>query len=169
MFEESPIGTWTIEVQNDGRSVVELKSWTLLLHGIADAPSPNIPSPKPSPPPPRPVAPSPSVPKKGKSGKKVVPAESVDVVSSLAHTDIDSANLAVSSLTVENCDVEVNAGWCDSCDHGYLQLNGRCVASCPSEGFFEGKSGRHEACIPCYYACKTCSGPNDYQVHDSPI
>ena len=43
-------------------------------------------------------------------------------------------------------------------------LNGRCVAECPQESFYRGKSGRHEACIPCYYTCKTCSGSNDYEV-----
>ena len=51
-----------------------------------------------------------------------------------------------------------------SLQHGFLMLNGRCVAECPQESFYRGKSGRHEACIPCYYTCKTCSGYNDYEV-----
>ena len=50
------------------------------------------------------------------------------------------------------------------CQHGFLMLNGRCVAECPAERYYRGKSGRHEACIPCYYTCRTCSGSNDYQV-----
>jgi subtilisin-like proprotein convertase family protein len=29
MWEESPIGTWTLEVLNDGRSIVELKEWSI--------------------------------------------------------------------------------------------------------------------------------------------
>ena len=48
--------------------------------------------------------------------------------------------------------------------HGFLMLNGRCVAECPAERYYRGKSGRHEACIPCYYTCRTCSGSNDYEV-----
>ena len=41
MWEESPIGTWTLEVQNDGRSVVELKSWSLAFLGTETHPQPN--------------------------------------------------------------------------------------------------------------------------------
>ena len=48
-------------------------------------------------------------------------------------------------------------------------LNGRCVAECPQESFYRGKSGRHEACIPCYYTCKTCSGSNDYEVRHNAV
>ena len=33
MWEESPIGTWTLEVINDGRSLVELKQWSLVFLG----------------------------------------------------------------------------------------------------------------------------------------
>ena len=36
MWGESPTGTWTLEVQNDGRSIVELKHWSLVLHGTKE-------------------------------------------------------------------------------------------------------------------------------------
>ena len=62
------MGTWTLEVQNDGRSVVELKKWSLSLHGIKEQPTAQVPTPGPSAPPP----PQPQKPKKTKpSGKKV--------------------------------------------------------------------------------------------------
>lgn len=40
MWEESPIGVWTLEILNDGRSVVELKDWRLVLWGTEFAPQP---------------------------------------------------------------------------------------------------------------------------------
>lgn len=40
MWEESPIGTWILEVVNDGRSVVELKNWRLVLWGTELPPNP---------------------------------------------------------------------------------------------------------------------------------
>lgn len=43
MWEESPIGKWTLEVQNDGRSIVELKAWSLAFLGTTEAPQPNLP------------------------------------------------------------------------------------------------------------------------------
>ena len=27
-----------------------------------------------------------------------------------------------------------------------------------------GQANRHDTCVPCYYSCETCSGPNDYEV-----
>jgi hypothetical protein len=42
MWEESPIGTWTLEVLNDGRSIVELKEWSIAFLGTATPPQPNV-------------------------------------------------------------------------------------------------------------------------------
>ena len=66
MWEESPIGTWTLEVTNDGRSIVELKEWSIAFLGTETAPQPmlvdkvDIPAkvttlPPPPPPPPKQV------------------------------------------------------------------------------------------------------------------
>ena len=42
MWEESPIGTWTLEVINDGRSLVELKAWHLVFLGTNEHPQPSL-------------------------------------------------------------------------------------------------------------------------------
>ena len=57
-----------MEVQNDGRSVIELKKWSLSLHGITEQPVSEVPTPKPG----ASAPPPPEKPKKKKpSGKKV--------------------------------------------------------------------------------------------------
>ena len=42
MWEESPIGLWTLEVLNDGRSIVELKEWSIAFLGTETPPQPII-------------------------------------------------------------------------------------------------------------------------------
>lgn len=52
MWEESPIGVWTLEVFNDGRSIVELKDWKLVFWGTETPPQPGAEVKPPLPPPP---------------------------------------------------------------------------------------------------------------------
>lgn len=40
MWEESPVGVWTLEVFNDGRAIVELKDWKLVFWGTETPPQP---------------------------------------------------------------------------------------------------------------------------------
>ena len=42
MWEESPIGDWTLEVINDGRTMVELKHWSISFFGTKDHPQPKL-------------------------------------------------------------------------------------------------------------------------------
>ena len=44
MWEESPIGTWTLEVINEGRRPIELKDWKLVFLGTETHPQPSIQS-----------------------------------------------------------------------------------------------------------------------------
>ena len=56
--------------------------------------------------------------------------------------------------------------WCDRCKHGFVRLDsGLCSDICPPEGYFliPAANGGQSQCGRCYYACKTCSGPNDYE------
>ena len=69
-WDENPVGTWTLEVQNDGRSVVELKKWSLSLHGITEQPKVEAPTPGPTAAPPPPPPPK-KAEKTKPSGKKV--------------------------------------------------------------------------------------------------
>merc|ERR1712226_1577829 len=52
-----------------------------------------------------------------------------------------------------------------TCVKGFVLQNGRCIDSCPAVGFYKEDGGRGDGdkCVPCYYSCKTCNGPNDYQ------
>ena len=65
---------------------------------------------------------------------------------------------------LEYCAKQRSDDWCDKCEQGRAQHFGRCVAHCPEEGYFLGRANRADACRKCYYSCKTCSGPNDYEV-----
>ena len=40
MWEESPVGDWTLEVVNDGRQRVDLKDWSISFYGTKDDPQP---------------------------------------------------------------------------------------------------------------------------------
>ncbi len=42
MWGESPVGKWTLEIQNDGRSIAELKHWGLVFLGTSEQPNPNL-------------------------------------------------------------------------------------------------------------------------------
>ena len=176
MWEESPIGTWTLEVWNDGRSIVELKEWSIAFLGTETAPQPDIIQDKidvptkvttPTPPPPPPI--EVSVPAGGVS-VPVVPPVVVDynVAPKIPEQNIgdvtSSSSAAEKSNPMENCLEQSEPDWCAACVKPFVQLNGRCEESCPKEGYYKGLSNRHEICVPCYYSCETCSGPNDYEV-----
>lgn len=45
------------------------------------------------------------------------------------------------------------------CSDGLFLHSGDCLNNCPAGTFLS--LSRH--CVPCYYMCKTCFGPNDYQ------
>jgi hypothetical protein len=99
MWEESPVGVWTLEVFNDGRAIVELKDWKLVFWGTETPPQPGTevkypptvgaevqpPTPAISPnpqqvppiqPPPQPAGPPVNIDR----GMPAVPPESVDLV-----------------------------------------------------------------------------------------
>ena len=42
MWGESPVGKWTLEIQNDGRSIAELKHWDLVFLGTSEKPNPSL-------------------------------------------------------------------------------------------------------------------------------
>ena len=42
MWGEAPEGKWILEVQNEGRSIVQLKHWGLVLHGTPEQPNPTL-------------------------------------------------------------------------------------------------------------------------------
>jgi len=149
---EQPAGTWELEIQNDGRYQVTLSSWSMTFHGTETNPDASQPVPSPSPAPPSP----PPQPKKAPVPVSLpTPAPAVPRAPSPA--PFKAAN------TLPNC-AEVGAEhWCNSCVPPFLLLSGRCVQTCPPEGYYEGQSNSSTACLACYYSCRTCTGPNDYQ------
>jgi len=62
-----------------------------------------------------------------------------------------------------HCETQSSPDWCAQCEHPTVLHLGRCVEHCPEVGYFQGESNGTSACLTCYYSCKTCSGPNDYQ------
>jgi len=160
---EKPGGTWELEIQNDGRYQVDLQAWSMTFYGTVDnpdktmsPPQPSIPEqpkvqlpvnyPSPSPPtpsPPKQIAPTPSP-----------PAPSPPPV----HPQPVPYNQAL-----DNCIAQATPGWCSKCDTSYSVHLGRCVKQCPDVGYFEGEANNTATCLTCYYSCKTCTGPNDYE------
>lgn len=176
MWEESPIGEWTLEVVNDGRTVVELKSWSMAFFGTKEHPQPNLKSVNPAAsnvplPPPHEI---------DLNQVNSDPQQQVADVTKLhggkTITDNNPPDTEKSGPVVNNPDAgfhldhcldSTSPEWCSVCEAGYLLLNGRCVNSCPAEGYYTGQEHHQETCIQCYYSCKTCQGPNDYQVRGS--
>lgn len=164
MWGESPTGEWTLEVHNDGRSVVELKEWTLSFLGTPIPPQPDDPPP-PGSAPSAPAAPSQAPKVKDKSSKKELDSPIVPGVELPEQPSLPVGTAAGAKKALAFCAEQSSPDWCDACVVGFKQHNGRCVEECPSTGYYLGQEKRAEACIPCYYSCETCSGPNDYQVH----
>ena len=158
MWEESPIGDWTLEVLNDGRAVVELKQWSLAFFGTKDHPQPNIRS-----------APRPA-PKESEQEQELNQVPDVPIQKTADVTNMHNINAKPlednneGSFNLEHCLDATDPNWCSVCESGFLLLNGRCLDTCPAEGYYQGTENHQESCLQCYYSCKTCNGPNDYQV-----
>ncbi len=170
MWEENPVGDWTLEILNDGRIVAELKTWSISFSGTKESPQPGLPATGALPTPPE-----------AKVGKEVdlnqapkVPEQGAADVSQLHHAGKNIAENPAESVPIQpqipdnyhadHCLDSTRPEWCMVCEAGFVLLNGRCVESCPSEGYYVGKESAQDSCIQCYYSCKTCHGPNDYQV-----
>ena len=176
MWEESPVGDWTLEVINDGRVSVELKNWSVAFYGTKTHPQP---------------------------GSKSGSGSSLPISPGVASNEIDTIDIAEPielnqvpkvpeqqiadvtklhrgkplkeeertlipeqvSVHMPHCTDPVgNPDRCTSCESGFLLLDGHCVESCPAQGFYVGQENHQESCIQCYYTCNSCNGPNDYQV-----
>eukprot|EP00093_Oithona_nana_P005555 05555.XXX_231746_225773_1 [CDS] Oithona nana genome sequencing. len=156
MWEESPIGDWTLEVINDGRSIVELKKWSLAFFGTKDHPQPNIrevPRQQPN---------EPSEKDLDLNQVPDVPIQKTADVTNM-HSKPLKQSESVEEVFLEHCLDARDPKWCSICESGFLMLNGRCLESCPAEGYYQGTENHQDSCLQCYYSCKTCNGPNDYQ------
>ena len=175
MWEESPIGDWTLEVINDGRQRVDLKDWSISFYGTKDHPQPesltenlNSAVPKVN------VNPDNTAPintKMSEEDLNQVPNEPVQNSADVSkphhgakNLDLEQKSPINQELHLEHCSEASDVNWCTKCESGYLFLNGRCVEGCPNEGYYVGQENDQNACIQCYYTCKTCTGPNDYEV-----
>ena len=182
MWEESPIGDWTLEVVNDGRTSVELKNWSVAFYGTKNHPQKDLKSGLPesiesslkgSPASVEPIELNqvPKVPEqqtadvtKLHQGKQLKGLDSEEII--IPGLSDPSASGIPAALNLTHCsDSEIHPDLgCSSCESGFLLLGGHCVESCPAEGFYMGQENHQDSCIQCYYTCKSCDGPNDYQV-----
>lgn len=162
MWEESPVGVWTLEVVNDGKSVVELKDWRLSFLGTE--PPPQEAAGQPTKGSPNPVAPnlnqSPAGTAATDQGKESI------MDNSTKSYGVDGSLPSNESVDIPNCAEQTTPEWCDKCNGNYIKVGGRCMVSCPEEGFYLGTENHEKVCFPCYYSCATCSGPNDYEVRE---
>ena len=181
MWEESPIGTWYLQVINDGLSYVRLEDWSLSLLGTdshpqaaaataaaaaaapAAVPKQAVAAVKPAvnnnPPPPAQITPSlPTAPVGQPANNLPPPPAAVNPASG-------NQNLNTAAAALQNCAESDGGPYCSKCLDGFVLLGGKCVDSCPPEGYYQGVVRKSQpSCIKCYYSCKTCNGPNDYQV-----
>ena len=191
MWEESPVGDWTLEIKNDGRQRVDLTKWSISFYGTKEHPQPGgAPNEEPR-------TNNNNNPIVNNSPADIAPAEvdlnqvpedpvqqtaDVSPPSRPHHIDANNdlkepepavnpqkflenmKNKLKNNPRLENCQDAANSEWCSVCKSGFKSIDGRCVESCPSEGYYTGQENNQDACIQCYYTCKTCDGPNDYQV-----
>ena len=172
MWEESPIGTWTLEVINDGRSIVELKDWRLVFLGTETHPQPSLVNVNN-----QATAQQPSNLHPGQSPQHVlntnvnqidpnsviphnVPLQPTADVTKSKEANPDTQQLKQEpKITMQNCIHEsTNKQKCLKCHPSFILFDGKCVHDCP-ERYYRGE----KSCFKCYYSCKTCTGPNDYQ------
>jgi len=160
---ENPLGTWKLEVQNDGRYQVELHAWSLTFHGTSTDPSPPPPPTQPPAPPPtpRPAVPQPVQQPEPEPKHRIVSKPQAPEISPEPMQNPLPNQVVPNSI--ENCLVQRTENWCSSCRPGYLVLSGRCVTACPPEGYYQGMANLSAHCFQCYYTCRTCRGSNDYQ------
>jgi len=172
---ENPMGSWQLEIQNDGRYQVELHAWSLTFHGTKTDPQPS-----PVTAPPLPAKPVATNPHHVTNADPIEEPEYKKKIDSEAQTYVQPAVPAVPAVTgpqmlseplsqggqvstIQNCRSQSGAAWCSSCESGFLVLAGKCVTSCPPQGYYQGLNNMSGHCLQCYYTCQTCTGPNDYQ------
>ena len=162
MWEESPVGDWTLEVVNDGRQRVDLKDWSISFYGTKDDPQPGsneVPK--------VPIAPVVPIEVDLNQVPKAPEQTAADVskpIQNFVSKPLNEPQTSPELVKLEHCMDATNPNWCSVCETGYVLFNGRCVDTCPADGYYVGKDNHQDSCIQCYYSCKTCDGPNDYQV-----
>jgi len=177
MWEESPYGTWYLQVINDGLSYVRLEDFSLSIIGTevhpqtglksSNSKEPSKPAEKPVQPapaavnnPPTPASPTPAP----AAGPAVQPGMKSPVQPIAPGSEPQANNLNQVNHPEGPCAESDDGAWCSKCRDGFVLLEGSCVDKCPKQGYYQGVLGKSKkACIKCYYSCQTCDGPNDYQ------
>jgi len=184
------VGTWQVDIQNDGRYQVELHKWSITFHGTTTDPNPPITTPEPATekpaPPAKPAVPAPAKPAVPAPAKTAVPAPAkpqpaaaaapVQPKPTLQPAPVPEVknNVQVESLgqpmwqtqgptNIDNCLVQGTANQCMTCKPGFLVLSGKCVTSCPPQGYYQVVSDLSAHCVQCYYSCATCTGNAENQ------
>ncbi|XP_057655590.1 furin-like protease 1 isoform X2 [Diorhabda carinulata] len=157
---ESPIGSWQLEIHNDGRMLGKVHYWQLTLYGTETAPlADNIPS---------------------KEGSNTIPNKVNEEV--LFNTIYDSASnwesgaenrkdvLEVEEKETSGCS-KSKGNLCLDCFQNFILYKGFCIKLCPRK-FYNNllemdtpeqiKSLlKNQTCSPCHYTCLSCKGSLD--------
>merc|ERR1712150_128397 len=128
MWEESPIGTWTLEIINDGKSLVELKHWSLVFLGTETHPQPALQNSPRSNTLQMPLKPA------SKQNTNSLPETNINQVKpdsalkkdpSQPAADVTNMNVAkaASKITLENCiEQPVDSVECKKCHQSFMLL-----------------------------------------------
>ncbi|XP_066152911.1 furin-like protease 1 isoform X1 [Euwallacea fornicatus] len=159
---ESPLGTWKLEIHNDGRLMAHIKLWDLTLYGTATPPAYDS--------------------KQTEGGISIS-----EVYKDVLDNSIDNspnwkggAENRKDTLEVEETEKSTssscrsgNGNFCLECNPDYFMHNWKCIRSCPP-GFYDSRNDLNRnsedsnlpsnaKCLPCHYSCMKCRGSMDYQ------
>ncbi|RZF46325.1 hypothetical protein LSTR_LSTR010180 [Laodelphax striatellus] len=164
---ESPLGLWYLEIHNEGRFLGQLQDWNMMFYGTESAPMSAELEPRPSTIkmaakiPPTTKNPTETPTSKPPPPDNPPPGEVNEVSNSVRDKSIskDHGFEAINtSSTADGMKCRRSTNICIDCGPSVFVSDGTCSVTCP-DGTYPGATH----CVPCYYMCKTCSGPNDYE------
>ncbi|XP_072402014.1 furin-like protease 1 isoform X1 [Diabrotica undecimpunctata] len=154
---ESPIGTWQLEIHNDGRMLDEVRYWQLSLYGTATPPAADNPS-------------------TGESTNTIPDSFSEDILRNSIYNSVEAGAenrkdvLEVEEKEASGC-AKTKGNFCLDCSPNYVLYKGFCINSC-QEKFYNTildfdtpeeikRYLKNQTCSPCHYTCKSCKSSLD--------
>ncbi|CAH0389779.1 unnamed protein product [Bemisia tabaci] len=160
MWGESPIGTWKLEIHNEGRIFgSEILEWNMIFYGTETSPGGTEVSLS------DPLKPiilpdvadgsDPDSPEPNNIGFK--PGNRFRELAQRNNNQAIPSSQSSASAPKSGC--VVTTATCLECGPGYYLYDGKCSVQCPV-GTYPITS---DSCQKCHYSCRKCSGSNDYE------
>lgn len=154
---ENPLGTWTLEIHNDGRNEDILEEWKLIFYGTETAVKAED----------KVIITEYEVPSEtstevkhniiGTVDNSWIGSQKIDSVLQTEHPRPTSEK-----QTSDNCKIMDGENDCLVCKENWFLTKGRCVLYCPA-GTYGASDERYSVCAACHYSCARCSGPSGNQ------